>query len=280
MKRLNHGPLFLLCAAVLWSFGGVLSKYIPWNALTIACLRGLLSAMVGFAALGTFRLRITRTKLLTAICYFLVSILFIYANKLTSAGNAIVLQNTSPIYIILFSMLIYKQRPTKLEIGTVILLLSGVILSCVQDIGSGKIWGNLLAIICGVFFAAIFFTSQLPGANALESVILGNLFYLFCIPFLFFDSQFMHSSGTSILCILFMGIFQMGLSWVFFSKGIQQTPALGANFITMLEPVLSPCWAFLFLIERMGVLSLLGGAIVISTIISYNAISIYRTKHQ
>ena len=98
----DPGPLYLFCTAVLWSLGGVLSKYIPWGPLPIACFRGIIGGLLQAALTRTWHFRLTRPVVLTAVCYLGESLLIIFANKYTTAGTAIVLQNTSPLYIMLW----------------------------------------------------------------------------------------------------------------------------------------------------------------------------------
>ena len=145
--------------------------------------------------------------------------------------------------------------------------------------GSNPMVGNLLALVSGVFYAGIFFTSRLPGADSLQSTILGNLMYVFFIPFLFTDQALMHPTTTGVpawqswLAILFMGACQLGLSWICFSRGIKTTPSLQASFITMIEPVLNPLLALLILGEAMGTLSVIGSVLVVVTIVVHNVLT-------
>ena len=120
----------------------------------------------------------------------------------------------------------------------------------VKDLVSGVIVAIIalplsiaLALASGVFYAGIFFTSRLPGADSLQSTILGNLMYVFFIPLLFTDEALMNPASTGMpawqawVAIFFMGSCQLGLSWICFSRGIKTTPSLQASFITMIEPV-------------------------------------------
>ena len=81
MKKSHNGALYLLGAAVLWSTAGTLSKYIPWSALSISCIRGVISAAVCFVALGRQKITLTRAKIITAVCYLGESLLFIFCQQ-------------------------------------------------------------------------------------------------------------------------------------------------------------------------------------------------------
>lgn len=284
-RKFNMGPLYLVAAAILWSTAGVLTKFIPFSATSVACLRGLIAAMIQMAYSRTLKIRLTKPILLTAVCYLGETLLFTIANKMTSAGSAIVLQNTSPLYIMLMGLIVLKQKPSKLDCCVGVVIFSGILLSMIDTFrggelpGSNPMLGNLLALASGVFYAGIFFTSRLPGADSLQSTILGNLMYVFFIPLLFTDQAMMNPASTGVpawqswLAIFFMGSCQLGLSWICFSRGIKTTPSLQASFITMIEPVLNPILALLILGEAMGTLSVIGSVLVIATIVVHNVLT-------
>ena len=291
-RKFNPGPIYLVAAAILWSMAGVLTKFIPWSATSVACLRGLIAAMVQMAYSRTWKIKLTKPIILTAVCYLGETLLFTFANKMTSAGSAIVLQNTSPLYIMLMGLIVLKQKPSKLDCCVGLVIFSGILLSMIDTFrggelpGSNPMLGNLLALASGVFYAGIFFTSRLPGADSLQSTILGNLMYVFFIPLLFTDQAIMNPASTGVpawqpwLAIFFMGSCQLGLSWICFSRGIKTTPSLQASFITMIEPVLNPILALILLGEAMGTLSVIGSALVIVTIVVHNVLTAKKEEKQ
>ena len=252
---------------------------------TIACLRGLLAAITQILLTRTFRFKLNKPIVLTALCYFGETFLFMIANKLTSAGSAIVLQNTSPLYIILFLYLFFRQKPSRLDCVVGVMIFGGILLSMADTLfsgnlpGSNPLLGNVLALISGVFYAGIFFSSRLPGADPLQSTILGSSLYVFLLPFVFSDSSFWANQSLPAWgSMLFMGIVQTGLAWLMFTKGIKKTPSLQASFITMIEPVLNPILALLFLGEAMGGLSVVGSAVVIVTVFLHNYLTARQTR--
>ena len=291
-RKFTPGPIYLVAAAILWSMAGVLTKFIPWSATSVACLRGLIAAMVQMAYSRTWKIKLTNPIILTAVCYLGETLLFTFANKMTSAGSAIVLQNTSPLYIMLMGLIVLKQKPSKLDCCVGVVIFSGILLSMIDTFrggelpGSNPMLGNLLALASGVFYAGIFFTSRLPGADSLQSTILGNLMYVFFIPLLFTDQAIMNPASTGVpawqswLAIFFMGSCQLGLSWICFSRGIKTTPSLQASFITMIEPVLNPILALILLGEAMGTLSVIGSALVIVTIVVHNVLTAKKAEKQ
>ena len=106
LNKQKYGPLFIFLSAFLWSLAGIFTKSVAWNGVCLATLRGIISFLVALFLVRGRKIRLNRVKVMCAVCYFLQGVLFMCANKFTTAGNAAVLQNMSPMYIILFNALI------------------------------------------------------------------------------------------------------------------------------------------------------------------------------
>lgn len=275
-SKASLAPLFLFMSALFWSFGGVITKLIPWHGITVATIRGIISFALCLVFLEGLQWQINKATALYAFCYFSQSLLFISAHKYTTAANATVLHNTSPLYIILFNALIYKRMPGFRDIGVAAVLFLGVILAVLGNMAGGGWLGNALALASAVFYAAVFFLNRMPGLeDPMQGITLGNAIYLFLIPLCLMDGEFLRPTVISWAAVVFMGFLSFG-AWLLFSKGISQTPALTASFITMSEPVMSPVWTYMFLGEKITRLSLLGCALVILTLLFYNIATIQK----
>lgn len=194
------------------------------------------------------------------------------ANKMTTAANAIVLQYTSPVFIILLSLFVLKQKPKKRDIFALIGVAFGISLFFYEQFRGGNYLGDILALFSGLSFAGVFFANKLPRASPIDATYLGNLFSVFLLPFVFFDPGFMNFSPLPWVMIAIMGIFQLGFGYIFFSLGIKHTSATTSSIIATLEPILNPIWVFLVLGETPKTLALVGGAIVLVTVVIYNTI--------
>ena len=106
----RQGPMLIFLAAVLWSFAGIASKFIPWGPLSIACVRGVIGALVLGLANRRWFFKPTRAVWLGALATVSTSVLFMTANKMTTAANAIVLQYIAPAIVILLGALIYQNQ--------------------------------------------------------------------------------------------------------------------------------------------------------------------------
>jgi drug/metabolite transporter (DMT)-like permease len=273
MNKRNYGPLYIVFAAIFWSFGGLLAKLIPWSGITIAALRGVIAALTIAIYRRNFRFKFNKPILLAGFSLTITTVLFMLANKMTSAANAIVLQYTSPVFIILLTLLIDKQKPRKRDIFAIIGVLIGISIFFFDQFKSGQYLGDLIALASGLSFAAVFFANKLPNASPIDATYLGNLLSLLILPFILFDQSFIQNqSPMTWLLIILMGVFQLGFGYIFFSLGIKQTPATTSSIIATLEPILNPIWVFLFLSEVPSTLALIGGLIVLITVSIYNTI--------
>lgn len=268
----RSSALYLVAAAVLWGFNGTLTKLIVWEGLTCAILRGCLTffLLLIFVPRKLWQIRYNRYKVLCGLCYCAEGLLLIVSMKYTTAANATVLQNTSPVFIMLFNLLFWHILPRKTDILLCLVLFLGIVLTFAGSLAQGGTRGNVLACLAAVFYAGVFFFSRHSAVDdAVEPIIIGNAMYLLLLPLCFRDPAFLSptlSSWAGQAALSLCGGFG---AWMCFSQGIRYTPALAANFITMLEPITSAAIAFIVLGEAPDTLSLIGCGIVIVALLVY-----------
>ncbi len=253
--------LYLVLAASMWSTSGLMIKAISWGPLAILAGRSLFSSLVFLIYLRRIPTHFTRWKILASASYILTQFLFIAATKLTTAANAIFLQYTGPIYIVLLAAWFLHERPTRMDWGSMVVIFLGMFLFFGDRLSANGFLGNLLAILSGLTMAlmTVALRAQKNEVPA-ESILLANLFTAIVgSPSIFKESW----TITNWLIILYLGIFQIGLSFVLFTKAIKHVPALESSLISTLEPVLNPVWVFLFLGETPGEFALIGGLVVL-----------------
>jgi drug/metabolite transporter (DMT)-like permease len=262
--------LFIILAATLWSTGGLMIKAISWQPLAILGGRSLFSSIVLLLYVQRIPIKWTRWKILAAVSHILTALLFIVATKLTTAANAIFLQYTAPVYIVMMAAWFLHERPTRMDWTSMIVIFSGMLLFFGDKLSLNGFYGNLAAVLSGITLAllTVSLRAQKSGVPA-ESILLANLFTAVAgFPFVLKEAW----TITNWLIILYLGVFQIGLSFLFFSVAIKHVPALEATLISTLEPVLNPLWVFLFIGEKPGYFALIGGAIVLGGV-ALNAIS-------
>lgn len=258
--------IYLIIASLLWSTGGLFIKLVSWNPMAIAGARSGIAALVMMLYLRKPVKSLGKVKLLGASSYTLLVILFVTANKLTTSANAILLQFTAPIWVALFSRWFLKEKTQKSDWITIAVVMWGMILFFIGDLGSGNITGNFVAVLSGVAMAGVVIFLKLQAEDSpIEMTLIGNIFtFIIGLPFFFLSLP----SWESILGLLILGVFQLGISYILYTKAIKYVSAIEAILIPIIEPLLNPIWVFWFTGEGPGSHAILGGAIVIIAIIT------------
>jgi len=267
----RKGPLCMAGASICWSFGGLCLKFVQhWNAMSIIGLRALFAAIVFAIFRKGLKVRFTKGNVLAAIFLASTTVLFVFANQLTTAAAAVLLQFTAPVFILFIEFIFYRKKPRLSEAMAVTFTILGIMLFFADQLDAGHLLGNVLAIISGLTFAFVFVCNKRPDTEPEQSVMLGFLINtVVWTPFAFFDPNITADLVPWGFVIL-MGTIQVGLAYVFFSIGIKRTSALLACLIVAIEPVLNPVWVALATPERPGRYALVGGIVIILTIVGYN----------
>jgi len=265
MSRKN-AILMLLFAGALWSLGGLLIKSIPWHPLAISGLRGGIAAIVIYAFSKDRKIIITYEKLFAACLYTLVVTLFVVANKLTTAGNAILLQYTAPVYVALFGYMFLGEKSTFIDWITIFILLGGLTLFFLDDLSFDGYLGNALAILSGMSFAALTISlRKQKNHNPSDSILLGNILTLIIgLPLIISETSF---NLHSIILILILGTIQLGVPYILYTTAIKHVTALDAIIFPVVEPILNPILVFFILGETLGPWAFLGGALVLGSVV-------------
>ena len=272
MDQSRRGTLFVAAAAVLYSIGGLCIKVIPWNGMSINGGRTAIALLVigGYLIWTRHPLRLNRWVLLGALSVFGTNALFSVANKLTTAANAIVLQFTVPIFVMLFSALFFRKRPGRLDLAACAVIFGGVLFFFVDSLSMGGGLGNLIALLSGVSYAGVFLMNDMPDGDAISSVFWGDvLSALAGLPFLLRETQF---TRTALVSLVVLGVFQVGVAYVCLCIGLQTTPPVTASLVSGIEPVLNPILVALFYGERIGGFAMVGAAVVIVGVVGYNVL--------
>jgi drug/metabolite transporter (DMT)-like permease len=256
--------LMLVGAALFWSTGGILIKWVDWHPLAISGMRSAIGAAVLFAVFRPRRFTWSWLQLGAAVAYAATVTLFVVANKTTTAANAILLQYTAPVHVALFGAWFLGEKPRRLDWIALTLVLGGMVLFFLEDLSMTGLWGNLAALASGLSFAwlALFLRRQKEG-SPVEAILFGNLLAaLIGLPFMLQSSP----TDAGWLGLTLLGVFQVGLPYALFARAIREVTALEAMLIPTIEPVLNPLWVLLLLGEAPGRLALVGGAIILTAV--------------
>ncbi|MBI9011332.1 MAG: DMT family transporter [Clostridiales bacterium] len=264
MKK-SKALIYLIVTAMLWSLGGLFIKLIDWHPIAISGTRSGIAVIVMFIYYRKPIKKISNPQFFGALSYAALVFLFVSANKLTTSANAILLQFTSTIWIALFSKWFLKKAVTRLDWLIIMIIIMGMCLFFMGDLEYGNALGNLLAILSGVAMASmiIFFNLQ-TTEKPIETTIIGNCFvFILALPVIVHISIDL----KSIIGILVLGIFQLGISYIFFTKAIRFVSPLEAILIPIIEPILNPVWVLIFTGEKIDLYSILGGIVILSTVV-------------
>jgi drug/metabolite transporter, DME family len=253
--------LLVLAAAVLWSTAGAAIKLCNLTGWQIAGGRSLVAGAFVLLAVRDSRRRPTARVVAVSIAYAFTVVLFVVATKLTTAANAIFIQDTAPLWVLLLSPWLLKETPTRGELLAVPVFGLGLALFFLDELSAGQMTGNVVAAASGVAFALSIMGLRRLGPDGPAALAYGNLVAaLMALPFF--------ASGPApelrdLALLLYLGVFQLGLSYLIFTRGLARVPAVEASLLVLLEPVLNPIWTFLLAGERPGPWALAGGAIVL-----------------
>ena len=275
MSKENKAIIEMILCASLWSIAGIFMKLLPWNGFAVASLRSFFAGLtfVVYMFITKKKLVINKKTVLSGIMTGCVYICFSCANKLTTSANAIVLQFTSPIFVVLISAIVYKTKISRLDLLTVILTLFGISLFFLDQLGAGGILGNIVAIMAGLFMAGMFVAvGASEGDERFSTILVGQMFtFLVCFPFVVATRPVIN--GMTLTAIIILGVFQLGISYVLYVRSTQYCPPLACCLISVIEPLLNPVWVAIFDGEMPGKFAFIGGIIVIATVTAWCILS-------
>ncbi len=272
MSSSQKGTLCVFLSAVLYSIGGLCIKLIDWNGIAINGARTAIALVViGLYLLVTkHRPKMNRWVFLGAVCVCGTNTLYTIANKLTTAANTIVLQFTAPVFVIVFSILLLRKKPKRLDLSVCVLVLGGVLLFFVDGLSAGGMVGNVLALLSGVSYAGVFMLGDMPDGDPISSVFWGDVISATIgLPFAFSQPRL---EPHSIIALAVLGVFQVAMAYILLTEGLKTTPPVTASLVSGIEPVLNPILVAVFYHETVGPLALVGAVIVVGSIVFYNVL--------
>lgn len=276
-KNRVKAMIYIVIAATLLSTGGIILKYVDMNPMAIASSRGLVSAIVVWLYLKKPNFTFSKPQVIGAFSYSMMVTGFIVANKLTTATNAVVLQFTAPIWIVILGVWFLKEKAYWYDLVCIAVVSGGMILFFIDDVGGGTVMGNIVAIFSGLALAGATIGMRLQKEGSpVETTLLGHLMtVLIGLPFVFSASF----TTANIIGIFLLGAFQLGIAYILYATAVKYLTALEVILIMFLEPILNPIWVMLIHGETPSKFSLLGGTIVILTVAIRSIIVSKRSKN-
>ena len=273
MSSRRKGEILMVTCAVLWSVGGLFIKYMSWNPFLIAGLRSVISGLVVvvFMSARGLKFQFQRQAALSGLMICGTNLFFVVATKTTTAANAITLQYIAPAVVLIISAVFLHQKLKRVEVAVVAVTFFGIILFFLDKLERGALAGNLIAIASGFFFAGVFLVNGAirDESTKMTGVFLSHVFLaMIGVPVGAIVGLPVFRAEDFLLLIL-LGIVQLGIPYIRCAEATSLISPLECSLIGMLEPIMNPIWVALFYGEIPGRFALLGGVIVITTVMLY-----------
>lgn len=256
----------IVAVALCWSTMGVAFKFVDWDPLVIAAGRNLLSFLFLALCRGSLRVSLRKEVVAGALISYLAQTTFTYANKLTTAANAIVLQYTNPIFVLLLSWLLLRQRLRRRDVALSLVMMGGIALFFLDELSPGQLAGNLFALLSGLGMALCILYACVSRVDLREYAMLNSLIAILVgIP-----AAIKHPpalSWQSLLAVFFIGVVASGFASALQARAAPRLSPVEMSMLLMLDPILNPVWVALMVGEVPGPFALGGMVVVIACVI-------------
>lgn len=259
----------IVAAAVLFSTGGAAIKFCGFAAWQLATFRALFAMVTIVVVLPEARRGWTWRTVVVGFAYAATTLLYVQANKHTTAASAIFLQATSPLFILLLAPLLVGEHATRRDLWQMAVMVAGLGLFLLgmdqpSRTAPNPALGNVLASICAVTWAFTVIGYRwlaVRGTSVATAAVAGNL--IAAVVAFVMAQPLVPGRPVDWGIVLFLGVCQLGIPYLFLTRAIPQVRALEVGLFLLIEPVLNPIWAWLVHGETPGVGTLLGGTLIL-----------------
>jgi drug/metabolite transporter (DMT)-like permease len=273
------GILAMAATAFLWSSAGLFIKIMDWNPIAIAGMRSFIASIVIYTYLRHPRIHLSFPQIAAAVANAVTMLLFVSANKTTTAANAILLQYCAPVFTAFIGAILLREKTHVEQYTAIPLVVAGMIFMFFDKLGGGKLFGNVLAIMSAITFSFYFvFMRMQKDESPLESILLSHWLTAGVCFIISIFLPLPHITMKSLGAIAVLGVVQIGLSAILFSIAIKRVSAIQANLIAVIEPVFNPVWVFFAIGEAPGSNSLIGGVIIVVAVTIASIITAHRKE--
>ena len=262
-----------MAAAFLFSTGGAAIKAMSLTPWQIASFRSGIAALALAAFVPDGRRHWRWSLVPVAAAYAVTLISFTLATRMTTSANAIFLQSTAPLYLLLIGPLLLKEPLSRSDLLFLAAVAAGMILcfasaqpavATAPDPRTGNLWGAASGLSWALTVSGLRWLGRRPGASnaATATVVMGNL--LACLVTLPKGLPVPHAGLLNLGVLFYLGVFQIGLAYLFVTRAIRHVPAFEATTVLLLEPALNPVWVWLVQGEQPAANSVAGGVLILS----------------
>ncbi|HXM37677.1 MAG TPA: DMT family transporter [Gemmatimonadales bacterium] len=259
----------IVVAAVLFSTGGAAIKWCGFNAWQLAAFRAGIALITILVLIPEARRGWTWRTMLVGCAYAATTLLYVQANKHTTAASAIFLQSTSPLFILLLAPWLLGEHATRRDLGQMAIMGAGLALFFLgldrpSVTAPNPALGNVLASACAVTWAFTVIGYRwlaARGTSIATAAASGNL--TASILALVLAQPLVAGRPVDWVVVAFLGVCQLGVPYLFLSRAIPRVRAIEVGLFLLIEPVLNPIWAWLAHGETPGPATLVGGALIL-----------------
>jgi drug/metabolite transporter (DMT)-like permease len=276
----------IIAAAVLFSTGGAAIKFCGFGAWQLAAFRATIAMITILVALPEARRGWTWRTVLVGFAYAATTLLYVQANKHTTAASAIFLQSTSPLFILLLAPLLLGEHATRRDIAQMAAMGVGLGLFFLGHdrpsvTAPNPALGNVLAAVCAVTWAITVIGYRwlaARGSSVAAAAVAGNL--TAGVTALIMAQPLVAGRSVDWAVVVFLGVFQLGIPYLFLARAVPRVRALEVGLFLLIEPVLNPIWAWLVHGETPGPATLLGGAVILGATAGRMILDVRQTRRE
>lgn len=259
----------IIAAAILFSSGGAAIKWCGFGAWQLAACRAAIAMLTILVLLPESRRGWSWRTVVVGFAYAATTLLYVQANKHTTAASAIFLQSTSPLFILLLAPLLLGEHATRRDIAQMAVMGAGLGLFLFgldqpSATAPNPALGNVLAAICAVTWAFTVMGYRwlaARGASVAAAAVSGNL--TAGTIALVMAQPLVAGRPADWAVVAFLGVCQLGIPYLFLARAVPHVRALEVGLFLLIEPVLNPIWAWLVHGETPGPTTLAGGALIL-----------------
>ena len=270
MRQKTIANIEVLLSALCFALAGVLIKFIPWSSLSIQVTRCMfaLPVMLLYMKLTHHRFVFNRAVVLIGVGNTAMSTTFVLATKMTTAANAVILNLTAPIFVILLMWVIWKKKPDRTSVIACVSTFIGIIFFFLDDLSFDNMVGNVVGLISGFCYTAVFLGKTFKDSDFESGIALSYIINIFLWSWsLATETEFSLNIWILVICL---GVFQYSLSYIFLSRGLDHVSAVTASLLSMIEPIANPILVAVFYGEMIGREAFIGAIIVMGAITWYS----------
>jgi DME family drug/metabolite transporter len=259
----------IVLAAVLFSTGGAAIKWCGFAGWQLAAFRAGIALATILILIPEARRGWSWRTAVVGCAYAATTLLYVQANKHTTAASAIFLQSTSPLFILALAPWLLGEHATRrdlLQMGVMGLGLGLFFVGLDQPSATAPdpLFGDVLAASCAVTWAFTIIGYRwivVRGGSVATAAASGNL--TACLVALVLAQPLAAGRPVDWAVVAFLGVCQLGVPYVFLARAVPRLRALEVALFLLIEPVLNPVWAWLVHGERPGPAALVGGAVIL-----------------